>query len=189
MLCDNQSGLQASKPPTPRQTETEVEHRLQCDCCGRWQKAGNIKGKMEAKSKNRLWKCKGCLELVAAWQKRPLFLDTDKMQKTLCRHSRPQSGRVSVVVIGAGVSGLAAARALEQQVGAQVTVLEARDRLGGRICTQKFSDEAQWGVQDMEIDLGASFIHGCFLENPIFHLAQVRTLTQCQKLRQYCAVM
>ena len=40
----------------------------------------------------------------------------------------------SVVVIGAGLSGLAAAMLLEER-GLDVTVVEARDRLGGRIVT------------------------------------------------------
>lgn len=41
---------------------------------------------------------------------------------------------VSVIVAGAGVAGLAAARALEAR-GAAVTVVEARDRVGGRLWT------------------------------------------------------
>ena len=41
---------------------------------------------------------------------------------------------LSVVVAGAGLAGLAAARRLEQE-GARVTILEARDRVGGRVQT------------------------------------------------------
>src|SRR5947207_14879353 len=41
---------------------------------------------------------------------------------------------VSVVVAGAGLAGLAAARDLIA-MGAQVTVVDARDRIGGRVFT------------------------------------------------------
>ncbi|WJY01022.1 NAD(P)/FAD-dependent oxidoreductase [Curtobacterium sp. 458] len=66
-----------------------------------------------------------------------------------------------VVVVGAGVAGLAAARALVQG-GRSVTVLEARDRIGGRTWT----DDAL-GVP---VDLGASWIHGID-GNPLWELA------------------
>lgn len=56
-----------------------------------------------------------------------------------------------VLVIGAGMAGLGAARALSDQ-GFTVTVIEGRDRIGGRTFT---SDEL--GVP---LDLGASWIHG-----------------------------
>lgn len=65
------------------------------------------------------------------------------------------------LVVGAGVSGLAAARKL-RQTGFDVTVLEARDRIGGRVWT---SD--QLGVP---LDLGASWIHGVD-DNPISEMA------------------
>lgn len=54
------------------------------------------------------------------------------------------------VIIGAGVSGLVAARLLKD-AGQNVVVLEARDRIGGRVVTER----------DGRItDLGASWIHG-----------------------------
>lgn len=58
-----------------------------------------------------------------------------------------------VVVIGAGVAGLAAARALTA-AGLRTVVLEARDRIGGRILTHRDPRLA------VPIELGAEFIHG-----------------------------
>jgi monoamine oxidase len=58
-----------------------------------------------------------------------------------------------VLVIGAGVAGLAAARALAD-AGLRVRVLEARARIGGRIHTRRLPGFAY------PIELGAEFIHG-----------------------------
>ena len=55
-----------------------------------------------------------------------------------------------VVVVGAGIAGLSAAREL-QNSGASVAVLEARDRIGGRAHTVP-------GLEGQSIDLGAQFI-------------------------------
>jgi len=58
-----------------------------------------------------------------------------------------------VLIIGAGAAGLAAAQTL-RRVGQEVTVLEARDRVGGRILT--LADP----TFPAPLDLGAEFIHG-----------------------------
>lgn len=59
----------------------------------------------------------------------------------------------SVLVVGAGAAGLAAARELTR-AGRQVVLLEARDRIGGRIFSQR--DERS----PLSIELGAEFVHG-----------------------------
>jgi monoamine oxidase len=59
----------------------------------------------------------------------------------------------AVIIIGAGMAGLAAARELGR-ASLSVLILEARDRIGGRVCTQH--DPAH----DGPIELGAEFIHG-----------------------------
>lgn len=70
-----------------------------------------------------------------------------------------------VVVIGAGIAGLAAARQLRLQ-GWEVVVLEGRDRVGGRLWSLRPP-----GLEGMALDLGASWIHGV-KDNPIAALAQ-----------------
>jgi monoamine oxidase len=69
----------------------------------------------------------------------------------------------TVAVIGAGMAGLAAARALAD-AGADVTIYEARGRIGGRVHTSQ-----TWS--DLPCDLGASWIHGP-RGNPITALAK-----------------
>jgi monoamine oxidase len=58
-----------------------------------------------------------------------------------------------VIVIGAGAAGLEAARELSSR-GVKVVVLEARDRIGGRIYTVRDKSSP------VPIELGAEFIHG-----------------------------
>ena len=60
-----------------------------------------------------------------------------------------------ILIIGAGVAGLTAARDLTA-AGARVLVLEARDRLGGRILTNH--------TPDGPVELGAEFVHGAVEE-------------------------
>ncbi len=56
-----------------------------------------------------------------------------------------------VVVIGAGIAGVTAARML-MEVGVSVEVVEARDRIGGRLWTES--------VAGTPLDLGGAWIHG-----------------------------
>jgi monoamine oxidase len=64
---------------------------------------------------------------------------------------------IDVAIIGAGVSGLAAAGELRRK-GLKVAVYEARDRIGGRVLTHRD------GRFPLPIELGAEFIHGEALE-------------------------
>ena len=57
----------------------------------------------------------------------------------------------SVIVIGAGAAGLAAARDLSR-AGCEVFVIEARQRIGGRVFTL--------AEPSVPIELGAEFVHG-----------------------------
>ena len=60
-----------------------------------------------------------------------------------------------VIILGAGVAGLSAARDLTA-AGARVLVLEARDRVGGRVMTHH--------APEGPVELGAEFVHGAVEE-------------------------
>lgn len=66
--------------------------------------------------------------------------------------------RFDTIVVGAGVAGLTAARLLAG-AGQRVAVLEARDRIGGRVHTERDGGRVT--------DLGASWIHG-ISNSPLF---------------------
>jgi len=58
----------------------------------------------------------------------------------------------TAIIIGAGAAGLAAAQRLSR-AGHRVTVLDARPRIGGRVCTD-------YSFAAVPIELGAELIHG-----------------------------
>lgn len=79
------------------------------------------------------------------------------------------SQQARVIVIGAGIAGLGAAQFLRQN-DVDVIVLEARDRIGGRIWTNR----NHFGVP---VDYGAAWIHGS-IGNPLSELANQQDLTR-----------
>ncbi|XP_050135266.1 polyamine oxidase 2-like isoform X2 [Malus sylvestris] len=87
-----------------------------------------------------------------------------QLRRALCSNGekrQPSSATApspSVIVIGGGMAGISAARALHD-ASIQVVLLESRDRLGGRVCT-----DYSFGFP---IDLGASWLHGVCKENPL----------------------
>ncbi len=74
----------------------------------------------------------------------------------------PPPDTKSVLIVGAGMAGLSAARSLAD-AGWPVRVIEARDRIGGRVHTNR-----DWGVP---LEMGASWIHGT-TDNPLMELAR-----------------
>lgn len=72
-----------------------------------------------------------------------------------------------VIVVGAGVAGLTAARVLAD-AGVDTVVLEARDRIGGRTWTDT--------VGGATVDLGAAWLHGVD-DNPVAAFADGQGLT------------
>lgn len=69
-----------------------------------------------------------------------------------------------VIIIGAGVAGLEAAHYLQEHGVEDYIILEARDRIGGRAWTVN-----TWN--NVDIDLGATWIHGGIAQNPLMKLA------------------
>lgn len=90
----------------------------------------------------------------------------------------------SILIIGAGATGLMAARALSEHF--DVTVLEALNRTGGRIHSIR--------LKDTRIDAGAEFVHGdlpitkTLLEEAGLHLEKIEgrmfSVTHCEWIEQ-----
>ena len=74
-----------------------------------------------------------------------------------------------VVVIGAGVAGLAAARLL-REAGVEPIVFEARDRIGGRVHTVDLAGATGDTTGDVPADAGAAWLQQ-FDRNPLAALA------------------
>ncbi|KAF6205456.1 hypothetical protein GE061_019629 [Apolygus lucorum] len=87
----------------------------------------------------------------------------------------PTKKQGRVIVIGAGIAGLAAAQQM-QQFGMDVIVLEARDRVGGRIATFRKGSYIA--------DLGAMVVTGLG-GNPVNVLSKQISM-ELQKIRQKC---
>ena len=98
----------------------------------------------------------------------PLILIAPSLLASSCREGEDvEPNGKTVIVIGAGISGLAAAKKLKEN-GFTVIVLEAQDKVGGRLRTNR-----SLGVA---FDEGASWIHGTN-GNPITTLAQEAGMT------------
>lgn len=83
-------------------------------------------------------------------------------------HSFPSTITCDVIVVGAGTAGLAAAREIAD-AGLDVRVLEARDRLGGRLHTRH-------DLAGVPIEFGAEFLHTA--ANPLRPVLQKAGITE-----------
>ena len=119
-----------------------------------------------------------------------------------------QAKKTRVLVLGAGMSGLACARELQQR-GYQVLVVEARDRLGGRLKGGVKTNDKEGGNEGMKtlpnsdvspsntilkpvasksrggkkdtttaVDLGGALIHG-INDNPIYAITEQMGIPTC----------
>ena len=98
------------------------------------------------------------------------LLSCNKNSWVTINKNKSFSQNIDVIVIGAGISGIISAFDLTQK-GLNVIILEGRNRIGGRIWTDK--------SLNLPIDLGASWIHGK-KANPITKLAKnfdIKTLS------------
>lgn len=85
----------------------------------------------------------------------------------------------SVIIVGAGLAGLAAARQL-MSFGFKVIVLEGRSRPGGRVYTQKMGKKGNFAA----VDIGGSVITGIHA-NPLGVLARQLSIP-LHKVRDNC---
>ncbi|KAF5744054.1 Polyamine oxidase 2 isoform 2 [Tripterygium wilfordii] len=79
-----------------------------------------------------------------------------QLRRAICYSNAER--KPSVIVIGGGMAGIAAAHALHE-ASFQVMLLESRNRIGGRVHT-----DYSFGFP---VDLGASWLHGVCKENPL----------------------
>ena len=89
------------------------------------------------------------------------FLTDEVLCFSLCFTS-DMLPKPKVVVIGAGIAGLSAASKLHKSGQVEVCVLEASERVGGRIHSGKIGEN--------KVEFGAAWIHGT-IGNPVFDLA------------------
>ncbi|GLG96486.1 Protein anon-37Cs [Gryllus bimaculatus] len=82
-------------------------------------------------------------------------------------NSAVQENRFKVVIIGAGMAGLSAANHLIKNGVTDFKILEARNRIGGRIISVNMGHN--------KVELGANWIHGV-LGNPMYELAMANGL-------------
>ncbi|KAI0488037.1 hypothetical protein KFK09_027861 [Dendrobium nobile] len=106
------------------------------------------------------------LQLPIANINGPLILPTSLQEK----HRGQLMGEIGgkkpkVVIVGAGMAGLAAGRRLHACAGdlLDIAVVEAGDRIGGRILTSKFAGA--------HVEIGATWIHGID-GSPIYEIAR-----------------
>lgn len=98
----------------------------------------------------------------------PGLLGTGESERKMASAMNSLPQKVRVCVVGAGVAGLGAAQRLAEAGMQDFVILEAEERVGGRVCTVKHGDG--------QIELGAHWIHG-EENNVIYQWASENNLT------------
>ncbi|GGD51206.1 amine oxidase [Emticicia aquatilis] len=97
----------------------------------------------------------------------PILLTVPTILNSSCQNDTIIPTDKTVIIVGAGISGLSAAKKLHEK-GFKVTILESQDKVGGRLRTNR-----SLGIA---FDEGASWIHGID-GNPITTLAKQARMT------------
>uniref|UniRef100_A0A5F5PNN8 Lysine demethylase 1B n=1 Tax=Equus caballus TaxID=9796 RepID=A0A5F5PNN8_HORSE len=104
-------------------------------------------------------RCVQEVERILYFMTRKGLINTGVLSVSPDQHLLPKDyHNKSVIIVGAGPAGLAAARQLHN-FGIKVTVLEAKDRIGGRV----WDDKSFKGVT---VGRGAQIVNGC-INNPV----------------------
>ena len=85
---------------------------------------------------------------------------------------RPAAGDERIVIVGAGAAALAAADEFQVRGFSNVVMLEARDRVGGRIWTSTIGD-------GIPVELGATWIHGV-RGNPVSDIVESNSIATAE---------
>ncbi|XP_078677567.1 uncharacterized protein LOC144914052 [Branchiostoma floridae x Branchiostoma belcheri] len=85
---------------------------------------------------------------------------------TVCRG---ETVRTKVLVLGAGMAGISAARSLNQSGLTDFVILESTGRVGGRLWKVQFGGKT--------IDIGGNWIHGISDDNPVWAMVKSYNMT------------
>ncbi|XP_043554065.1 peroxisomal N(1)-acetyl-spermine/spermidine oxidase-like isoform X2 [Chiloscyllium plagiosum] len=111
--------------------------------------------------------------LLSGWREADRLINhysTSEEEHRQTNNMNPKEKIPKVVIIGAGIAGVAAAEKLYHQGFADVQIIEASSQPGGRIRSYPFGKSV--------VDEGAQYIHGASMKNPIFQLAKQNDLLQ-----------
>jgi monoamine oxidase len=93
------------------------------------------------------------------------------LQKPICHNARDLGQQYDVIIVGAGLAGISAARELEHLGRKKILILEANNRIGGRAYVGNI------GKEKVPIDYGGAWLHG-IATNPLTSLVDSTGFTR-----------